>query len=135
MVRATMSSSGPREPATRSRNQPLTASRMRAAMSGKPGPLPNGNGRVSRSRSRIPLLPDRELLGGLVVGGGSGPSVLGGLVGLGAGWAAWAGEPASSTLDSTTRTAAAMLRVPCPCRRSAIGSHPDDLLEQGDQPG
>src|SRR6266540_5104321 len=80
MVRATMSSSGPRELATRSRNQPLIAS----PMEGKPGPLPNGNGSLSRSRSPMPPLPDGEVVGGaagagaVVVGVGGGPSVLDG---------------------------------------------------------
>src|SRR6266542_3673957 len=76
-VRATMSSSGPSELATRSRNQPLIASRMRAAMSGKPGPVPNGNG----SRSRKPPFPDGAVVGGV---GGTGAVVVVGAAGAGA---------------------------------------------------
>src|SRR6266536_1174673 len=85
MVRATMSSSGPSEVATRSRNQPLIASRMRAPMSKKPGPLPNGGGSRLRSRSRTASLAAGGavvVVGGRVVGAG-GPSVLGGVGGPG----------------------------------------------------
>src|SRR6266540_4107469 len=134
MVRATMSSSGPRELAARSRNHPLMASRMRLAMSGKPGPLPNGNG----SRSRMPPLPDGEVVvgtvgaGAVVVGVDGGPGVL---VEVGAGSAGQAGEPASTTTASSITAAAVMGRTPWVSSRWAIGSHPDDLLEQGDQPG
>src|SRR6266508_2383049 len=141
MVRATMSSSGPREVATRSRNQPLIASRTRAPMSKKPGPLPNGGGSVSSRRSRKPASPGGgavEVVGGaaVVVVGGGGPRVLDeGGGGLGAVGADQADGPRSRTVSSTASVAAARLAVPRGSRMRRIGSHPDDLLEQGDQRG